>query len=68
MTTFRNFIAANFGLEMPKGDIPGTWFSENGLPMVVACTCCGMTMAAPSAWIDMDGSCYCGSCIGEEDE
>lgn len=68
MTTFRNYILANFGLEMPKGNIPGTWFSENGLPMIVACTCCGMTMSSPSAWIDRDGQCYCGSCAGEEDE
>lgn len=67
MTTFRNYILANFGLEMPKGNIPGNWFSENGLPMIVACACCGMTMAAPSAWIDEDGSCYCGGCAGEEE-
>lgn len=68
MTTFRNFIAANFGLEMPSGNIPGSWFSENGLPMIVACTCCGMTMAAPSAWVDHNGYTYCGTCAGAEDD
>ena len=53
---------------MPKGEINGSWFVENGLPMIVACTCCGMTMAAPSAWIDRKGQCFCGGCIGAEDE
>ena len=51
MTTFRNYILANFGLEMPGPQIPGSWFAENGLPMIVNCTCCGMTMSSPSAWI-----------------
>lgn len=72
MTTFRNFIASHFNLEMPSGNIPGTWFAENGLPMVVSCTCCGMTMVAPSAFVDDDGSIYCGDCSGydyeDEDE
>lgn len=66
MKTFRNFIKDEFGIEMPRGNISGKWFSENGLPMIVACTCCGMTMAAPSAWVDDDGQCFCGGCAGEE--
>lgn len=68
MTTFRNYIAANFGLELPNGDIPASWFIENGLPMIVHCTCCGSTMASPCAWIDREGYTYCGSCVGEEDD
>lgn len=67
MTTFRNYILANFGIAMPTDNIPGSWFQKNGLPMIVACTCCGSTMCSPMAWIDEDGSCYCGSCVGEEE-
>ena len=68
MTTFRNYILSNFGLEVPSPHIPGNWFSENGIPMIVACTCCGMTMSSPSAWIDRDGQCYCSGCAGAEDD
>lgn len=62
MKTFRTYILDEFGVEVPHGNIPGTWFSENGIPMVVSCTCCGMTMASPNALIDEDGCCYCSSC------
>lgn len=62
MKTFRAYIHDEFGVEVPNGNIPGSWFSENGIPMVVSCTCCGMTMASPSALIDEDGCCYCSSC------
>ena len=67
MKTFRNFILSEYGIETPKDNIPGSWFVENGLPMVVACTCCGMTMCSVSAWIDEDGQCFCGGCAGEEE-
>lgn len=66
MKTFRNFIKDEYGIEMPHDNIPGSWFSENGFPMIVACTCCGMTMSSPSALIDEDGQCYCSGCAGEE--
>ena len=66
MKNFRNFVEEDLGLEMPHGSIPGSWFSKNGLPMIVACTCCGMTMAVPSALIDSNGQCYCSEC-GRED-
>ena len=62
MKTFRNFIKDEFGIEMPHDYIPGNWFLENRLPMIVACTCCGMTMTSPSALIDDDGQCYCSFC------
>lgn len=64
MTTFRNYIAANYGLEMPEKEVPGSWFTENGFPMIVTCKCCGMTMALPAAWIDDDGYCFCNDCAG----
>lgn len=66
MLTFKDFIKAHYNIEMPTGQIPGTWFSENGLPMIVSCSCCQMTMASPSALVDEDGSIYCSSCGGED--
>ena len=64
MKTFRAYILDEFGIEVPHDNISGTWFSENGIPMVVSCNCCGMTMTSPSALIDEDGCCYCSSCAG----
>lgn len=66
MTNFYDYASKTLGLEVPSPMIPGSWFSENGIPMIVACTCCGSTMSAPSALIDDDGSCYCSSCAGED--
>lgn len=65
MKTFGKYIKDEFGIDMPSGEINGSWFSDNGLPMVVACCCCDMTMASPSAFIDDDGNCYCSGCSGE---
>lgn len=62
MISFRQYVESHMNLEMPKGNISGAWFSENGLPMIVACSCCGMTMASPSAWIDDEGYTYCSDC------
>ena len=69
MKTFRDYILDEFNIEMPQGKISGEWFSQNGLPMIVSCTCCGMTMSAPSALIDNTGLIFCTGC-GEafEDE
>lgn len=33
-----------------------------GLPMIVACTGCTMTMAGAGALIDADGQCWCADC------
>jgi hypothetical protein len=47
------------------GDKPSyTWddHAAAGLPMVVACTGCTMTMAGASARIDRDGQCWCITC------
>lgn len=62
MKAFKDYIKDNYNLTMPEPTVSGDWFTENGLPMIVACTCCGMTMAAPSAMIDDDGQCYCSNC------
>jgi hypothetical protein len=62
MRTAERYIFEEMGVEMPKDNIPGSWFAENALPMIVECSCCGMTMALSSAMIDDDGSCYCSSC------
>ena len=68
MTTFRNYSAREFQLEMPTGTISADWFYDNGLPMIVECACCGITMSSPSAWVDYDGYTYCSSCVGAEDD
>lgn len=65
MKTFRNYMK-DLGIDVPHDNIPGDWFSKTGIPMIVACTCCGMTMAAPSALIDNNGQCYCSGCAGED--
>ena len=51
MKSFREWLKDNGG-ELPKGNISGEWFAKRGLPMIVHCTCCEMTMALPSAFID----------------
>lgn len=44
---------------------PGEWFVERGLPMIVECTCCGSTMALPTALIDDDNYLYCSTCADD---
>ena len=55
MKKFEEYVKEEMGIEMPKGNIPGSWFFENHIPMVVRCSYCDMTMASPSAWIDDEG-------------
>jgi len=43
----------------------GEWFVERDLPMIVECTCCGATMALPTAFIDDDNYLYCSTCADE---
>ena len=63
MRTAEIYLKEEMNIELPKGNVPGSWFKENGLPMIVSCCCCGTTMALPSAMIDDDdGSIYCSSC------
>lgn len=62
MKSFFDYVRTELHTSIPEGNIPGSWFSENGIPMVVRCSCCEMTMASPSAWIDDDGYTYCAEC------
>lgn len=65
MKTFERWLKDECGVKMPHGTINGEWFSERGLPMIVECTCCGSTMALPSAMIDDEWHTYCASCAEE---
>lgn len=65
MRTAERYIFEEMGVEMPKDNIPGSWFAENALPMIVRCHCCDTSMALPSAMIDDDGTIYCSSCASE---
>ena len=64
MTTIRNYLALRMGIGMPSGEISAEWFAKHSLPMIVSCSCCQMTMALPSAWIDENGYLYCDDCAG----
>lgn len=65
MRTAETYLKEEMNIEMPQGEINGKWFAENGLPMIVECTCCGMTMALPSAMIDEEGQIFCLQCAEE---
>lgn len=54
-------------IKFPSHSIPGQWFVNNDLPMIVECTCCGSTMSLPSAFVDNDGFIYCSGCAAEND-
>ena len=62
MRPFRQWLREERDLEMPENEIPGSWFAEHGLPMVVRCTCCETTMALPSAYLNFEGEIFCSSC------
>lgn len=64
MRTFAEYLREELNEEMPYGEINGSWFAERGLPMIVSCTCCGATMALPSAMINDDDYVYCRDCAG----
>lgn len=68
MLSFNDYVRQNMGVEVPKSVISGAWFTENHIPMVVQCCCCGMTMASPSAWMDDEGYTYCSDCADIEEE
>lgn len=65
MKTIREWLKENLGIEMPEGNIDESWFKEQKLPMIVECSCCGMSMALSSAYVD-NGYIYCESCKGEQ--
>ena len=56
------YLKEEMNIEMPSGDIGGEWFAEHHLPMVVACSECGMSMALPSAMVDNQGNIVCPGC------
>ena len=64
MKSFAKWLKENYDAEMPKGTVDAGWFYEHGLPMIVECKCCTMTMALPSALIDDEGNVYCSDCGG----
>lgn len=68
MKTFAEFVKEIRGVEMPQGEIPGSWFEENRLPMVLRCSCCENTMIAPSARIDEQGYVFCENCARDISE
>ena len=42
------------------------WCKEEGVPMIVSCTCCGSTMIVFNAFVDDEDHVYCPSCAGVE--
>ena len=66
MMRFTEWAERN-GIEIPETEtIPMTRFNENGLPAVVHCSSCEMTMILFSAMIDENGYTYCPTCGGAE--
>jgi hypothetical protein len=62
LRTARDYVFEEMGIKIPKGEIDGSWFALNHLPMVVTCACCRETMALPTALVDDDGFVYCYRC------
>lgn len=62
MKNFKEYVESHGYEKVPEGNIPAVWFKRNFLPMIVQCTCCEMTMALPSAWMDDNGYTYCADC------
>lgn len=67
LKTFEEWVRDRFNEELPKEEINGVWFSEKGLPMIVRCACCEMTMALPNAMVDEYGYTICASCAESEE-
>lgn len=56
-------ILKEHGVEMDEhGRIPVSEISKVGLPAVVACCCCDMSMTILSCLVDEEGYIYCGDC------
>lgn len=69
MLSFIEWFEKNYPKEKfpEESIINGGWFAEHGLPMIVHCTNCEMTMATPSAFIEEEtGNIFC-SCCGNWD-
>jgi hypothetical protein len=57
-------IARERGLDLDRDQIPAADFAAAGLPLIVACTGCTMTMNVLSANVTDDESVYCADCAG----
>jgi hypothetical protein len=57
--------AAERGIALSE-QISMATFDELGLPMIVACTACEMTMALPNAVVADNGQVFCSDCGGEQ--
>ena len=68
MKNFKEYVESHGYEKIPEGNIPAVWFKRNFLPMVVRCSCCDMTMALPSAWIDDNGYTFCNNCAGVKED
>ena len=66
MKTFRKWIKEELGLDLTnQKTTSGSWFAEDGIPMIVTCTCCHDTFYVVSPVMDEDKKCFCREC-GEE--
>lgn len=65
MKKFKDWYKEVSGKEFPNAaNLNGDWFTTQGLPMVVSCTCCESTLLLPSAYLDDKSYVYCPSCAG----
>lgn len=68
MKSFKDWYKKVFGKEMSESARHnGNWFMEQGLPMIVSCTCCKSTLPLPGAYLDDEDYVYCPSCAGVEE-
>lgn len=62
MRTVKQYILEEMGIEMPKGEIPESWFKENNLPKEIYCACCGIKMELQLAMVEDGGLVFCKKC------
>ena len=68
MKKFKDWYKEVSGKELPSAALHnGNWYMEQGLPMVVSCTCCESTLLLPGAYLDDEDYIYCSSCAGVEE-
>ena len=68
MKTFKEWYKDVAGIEpdYEKREDKLVWCEEEGLPMIVSCTCCGSTMVVFDVFVDEEDHVYCSSCAGVE--
>ena len=68
MKKFKDWYKEASGKEFPNAATHnGNWFMEQGLPIVVSCSCCESTLLLPRAYLDDEDYIYCPSCAGVEE-